>query len=455
MDNSLVDVDQRAVEAIQDKKKEPKWSKPFPVIGKGTLFFNVKRSSPFYLVVRKGEDKLEKESWIGLNVGEKRVSLLSKKPKYPVETLKKVVTSDFFGDNVGIEPDTMCTYWLSYDSDRMVVKYGKGYCMEKTTILTETFKQNQENEDAFFDPTVRRKVELYDQLMIMSGIINFIALADVEPEVDFDPSPLVSDRQPLVKDSSKANLFDLDDDKFTYSSSLPSACQTLYGNIIGVDVHLDFVHPDVHHYDFTLSDAIRYSFETPGCVLNKKIKEKDGQFAYLRVTLGNEFGNSPGVPYVLELWPKSHGSPVHNHGNAYAVIRVLHGGLTIHYYNKLSESTTDDGKCRKDDPNLGLKPLGNLDVEKGHVTWISPRWYQTHRLQNDTDDYCATINCYAYGTNDNMHWPYFDYLKSCKTIAESKPYSDFRFKEMYDLVMEEYSNKRNPQQKKTRKRKRK
>jgi hypothetical protein len=82
------------------------------VIGKGTLFFNVKQNSPFGLIaiVRKGEYNLDKESWIGLNVGDKRVSLLSKKPKHTVETLQKVVTSDCFGDNVGIERDTTCTY---------------------------------------------------------------------------------------------------------------------------------------------------------------------------------------------------------------------------------------------------------------------------------------------------------------------------------------------------------
>lgn len=28
-----------------------------------------------------------------------------------------------------------------------------------------------------------------------------------------------------------------------------------------------------------------------------------GEFPYLRVTLGAELGDGPGIPYVLEIWP--------------------------------------------------------------------------------------------------------------------------------------------------------
>ena len=52
-----------------------------------------------------------------------------------------------------------------------------------------------------------------------------------------------------------------------------------------------------------LSDAIRYSIRTPGMTLYKKLKEKEGEFPYLRITLGPNQRTAPGIPYVLEIWP--------------------------------------------------------------------------------------------------------------------------------------------------------
>ena len=44
----------------------------------------------------------------------------------------------------------------------------------------------------------------------------------------------------------------------------------------------------------------RYSIETEGALLNTTLKRK----AYLRITMGKGRGESPGIPYVLEIWPK-------------------------------------------------------------------------------------------------------------------------------------------------------
>jgi hypothetical protein len=49
--------------------------------------------------------------------------------------------------------------------------------------------------------------------------------------------------------------------------------------------------------------------------------------SYLRVSVGLERGCSPGIPYVLEIWPAGHFSPVHNHGNAFGIVRILHGSI--------------------------------------------------------------------------------------------------------------------------------
>lgn len=35
---------------------------------------------------------------------------------------------------------------------------------------------------------------------------------------------------------------------------------------------------------------------------------------YLRITLNENNGELPGIPYVMEIWPIGHYSAVHNHG---------------------------------------------------------------------------------------------------------------------------------------------
>lgn len=115
--------------------------------------------------------------------------------------------------------------------------------------------------------------------------------------------------------------------------------KVLYQNVAAGLVDLNW-QPDVGKYK--LSDAIRHSITTKGCILRKKLDSKDPlgdqtTEKYLRVTLGASAGQSPGIPYVLELWPAGNKSPIHNHGNAYAIIKVLHGGLTIKEFNKLKK----------------------------------------------------------------------------------------------------------------------
>ena len=166
-------------------------------------------------------------------------------------------------------------------------------------------------------------------------------------------------------------------------------------------------------------------------LLNKKLVEKEGELGkgdketYLRVTLGQSHGNSPGIPYVLEIWPAGHGSPIHNHGNAYAVIKCLHGSINVKLYNKSVKK--------------GDEPLKHLDVKKGDVTWISPNWYQTHKLWNTTDDFCATVQCYQFGKEDFLKWPMFEFIDENNHLQEFLPNSDFKFTDFSKLLIEEYS----------------
>ena len=44
------------------------------------------------------------------------------------------------------------------------------------------------------------------------------------------------------------------------------------------------------------------------------------------------------MPYVLEIWPGGNGSPIHNHGGACAIIKVLFGCLSVNLFNKLKQA---------------------------------------------------------------------------------------------------------------------
>ena len=43
------------------------------------------------------------------------------------------------GGGCGLEKGSNVSYWLSYDRDRLTLKYGKGYRMEETTLLVYDF----------------------------------------------------------------------------------------------------------------------------------------------------------------------------------------------------------------------------------------------------------------------------------------------------------------------------
>ena len=68
----------------------------------------------------------------------------------------------------GLERGKKASYWISYDRDRMVVKYGKGYYMQETTILQYDFMADVADIDAvrekyyrLFNAEDQMLVELY------------------------------------------------------------------------------------------------------------------------------------------------------------------------------------------------------------------------------------------------------------------------------------------------------
>lgn len=341
------------------------------------------------------------------------------------------------------------TFWVSFDRDNKTVKYGKGYHMVQTTLLQHCFREDPSEEHSVLFGTGSKLAALFGYDRSTSSGNEDTGVNDVEGLVEFDRRPLIANPPPLIKDSSSLTMFDLSRGQYTFSADLPPACQVLYRNVAGAKITLDSTEDGKPS---PLAVAIAYSIKTEGMLLFNKIKEKrdkdefgEPNQVYLRVTMGASVGNSPGIPYVLEIWPGGSMSPIHNHGKAYAVIKVLHGGLTVKIFNQLKHNADTDVSPKK------LKPLEQLNIKKGDVTWLSPFWYQAHQLDNSKhangqnkkpEEFCATVQCYQYGDHDALLWPYFDYLGAQPGLVEQfLPDSDFEFLDMQKKVLEEYEQR--------------
>ena len=211
--------------------------------------------------------------------------------------------------------------------------------------------------------------------------------------------------------------------KYMPKSHLSPASQKLYDCIYKTTLNT----PDFKDF----AKAIDYSIVTPGCWCHEKLKEKASEFGkpniketYLRITLGQNNGESPGIPYVMEIWPVDHFSPIHNHAGASAIIHVLRGKINVSLY-----------------PYLGTtKHFASADFKKGDITWISPTLNQTHKLHNKGTKTCVTLQCYMYEDEDSKHYDYFDYIEdSTGNIKHYEPDSDMDFVEFKKQMQKEWN----------------
>jgi uncharacterized cupin superfamily protein len=222
-------------------------------------------------------------------------------------------------------------------------------------------------------------------------------------------------------------MHDIATNKYVSVASLSPACQQMYNCISGKKFILNS--PDFPDF----SKAIDYSIKTPGLWCNKTLIEKSNEFGkpnlqetYLRITLGSNNGESPGIPYVMEIWPVGHYSPIHSHSSANAIIRVLRGQIDVSLY-----------------PYLGCtKEFAISQFKKGDITWISPSLNQTHKLQNNGTKTCVTIQCYKYDEDDTVHYDYFDYLDENNKVQQYEPQSDMDFLEFKKLIKSEWKQKK-------------
>jgi hypothetical protein len=305
----------------------------------------------------------------------------------------------------GISSASGATYWFSLDAQNQYLRAGIG----EARMETQLYEYNLKDKSMLEAITMIQATELVTPLRLLR-----------------DP---ITRNVPLkVKRSHELTMHDIASNKVLPKSHLSPVAETLYDCIGWKTFALntkDF--PD-------FSKAIEYSIATPGLWCYETLKKKAGEFGkpnpletYLRITLGDNNGESPGIPYVMEIWPPNHFSPVHNHAGASAIIRVLHGQIHVKLFPFLSKDV--------------LEPFATADFKQDEITWISPTLNQTHQLTNTHKDTCITIQCYMYEKEDTSHYDYFDYIDVDGNRKQYEPDSDMEFLRFKALMKEEWDHR--------------
>jgi hypothetical protein len=287
--------------------------------------------------------------------------------------------------------------WFSLDSQNQCLYAGIGEARMDTVVYMYQFEKTKENKK----------------------FLESISSVSRTPD-KFIKDPITKAIPLLVKNT--CTMHEIAHNKYMPKSHLSPSSQKLYDSMYKTVLNT----PDFKDF----AKAIDHSIATPGCWCHEKIKEKASEFGnpniketYLRITLGQNNGESPGIPYVMEIWPVDHFSPIHNHAGASAIIHVLRGKINVNLY-----------------PYLGAKEhFASADFKKGDITWISPTLNQTHKLQNKGRKTCVTLQCYMYEEEDNRHYDYFDYEDSKGEIKHYEPDSDMDFVEFKKRMQKEWS----------------
>jgi len=317
--------------------------------------------------------------------------------------------------NGGLTNKSGAYYWFSLDSQNQLLYAGIGEPRIETICYTYQFDVSDKLSEA--------------NKMFLESLVSITLPLSILP-LKLLKNPITTQLPLIVKGINDITMDDLASSEYLPSASLSMAGQSIYNCIAGEKFILDS--PDFPDF----SKAIEQSINTPGLWCNTRLQQKAGEFGkvpqpletYLRITLGQNNGDSPGIPYVMEIWPIGHYSPVHNHGGANAIIRVLHGSINVSLFPYLCDSE-------------GVEPFATKEFKVNDITWISTTLNQVHQLKNleTNDTACITIQCYLYDNDDKTHYDYFDYLGDKNAKNQYEPDSDMDFLEFKKLMQKEWA----------------
>ncbi|GES79978.1 hypothetical protein RCL_jg22939.t1 [Rhizophagus clarus] len=387
--------------------------------GQGTVgleFKAIKNSS----ICIKLQSSIEDSDFISLDIGTECARILMHKDN------KEVVLAKKEDRNALLNPEKYQLYWFSLDKKNCILRYGIGPMQSILTVLSHNFEEQKKKDKSWIEGMQKWFKNI--EVVIVRGLVT--RQEDVNrliySRLIFWPLPVTVDLPPKIIKREDATLEGLELGIVTVIDNLPEMCQKLYWNIAGNNVSLNT--PDFPDF----ADAIEHSIRDNKGICYKKLEEKaknakvkDPKETYLRITLGQDKGNSPGAPYVLEIWPSGHYSSIHEHANCFAVIKVLYNEIVALYFAGLK--TAEERNWYYD-----------MEFKQGEITWISNELYQTHQLWNRTSKMCATLQCYQYGDKDKEHYEYFDYIGPEGSKKRFYPESDWTFPAFKNLIKQEW-----------------
>jgi hypothetical protein len=313
-------------------------------------------------------------------------------------------------NNSGIINDENVYYWFSIDSYNQRLYAGIGEARIDTAIYQYEFLIKSKQRREFFNSL---------ELIEMSEGVRPIRLVR---------DPITTTVPLLIKDINELSMNDVSNGTILSSASLSPVIRKMYNYISGKK----FVLNDADFPSF--SKAIEHSIITPGLWCNMKLKEKimattkdktSSLKSYLRISMGQYNGDTPNIPYIMEIWPIGHYSAVHNHSGASAIIRVLHGKLKIRLFPYLS---------------VTARAFNSVDFNTNDITWISPVLNQTHQVINHKNNKsaCITIQGYMYDVEDNGYYNNIEYIDTDGKVIDYEPESDMDFVKFKALMKQEW-----------------
>lgn len=401
---------------LQDHPREVGFSvyhvrKKLEVKGQGTVGFSCQAQKRFRILFRSGCSSLM------VDIGESRTSFRFVTKGQIDMILCEVEKCDVETDPF-LDTEREQIYWLSIDKNNNMIRFGKGEMVAELCELEFDFSHLREKNQLDW-------VSLLDSFSI-AGNFSKEELRKIKPI--YRRLPVTTSAPPIIVARDQMNLSLIDSNEATVVNNLSTECMQLYNNIAGQNLTLNT--PDFPDF----SDAINWSIVTEGAVCHTRLQEKAMNLSndrkkqtYLRITIGENLGDSPGAPYVLEIWPGQHFSPVHRHAECNAVIKVLHGSLSCRWFRSLQLEEK--------------APYQQGMLSAGQVTWLDPGQFQTHQLYNHNiaGNMCATIQCYKYSKTDFEHYEFFDYIdEDAKQVCQFAPKSDWRYSDFKEQVRAEW-----------------
>ncbi|CAF3448374.1 unnamed protein product [Rotaria socialis] len=378
--------------------------------GQVTLEMDQSTSLPFELHMSISEDSTNKTYAIHFSINKYSATIY--KTKHGVITTINSTTDEDF-----ILHDGDGKYWLSIDYANRFVKYGQGEARDRCTLIRSDFPEDEKD--------FLRKIQYAHISFNKSRNVAELKRFEKDVRLKIGNKPVVSDPALLVVSPEDSSIDSVQHHTAISIQRLNENCRELYNDVI----KWEFQDDEFPH----LYEAIEHSIKSETGWCRKRLTEKANRFGkptplatYLRITVGKNRGTSPGVPYVLEIWPSGHYSPIHSHANTYGIIRVLYGNINVKLYRTLNLKKT--------------KPIHETEIFEGQVTWLSPGLNQIHKLENrSSNKSCITIQAYQYGTAETSNYEYFDYIDNDgKFIKQFDPLSDMDYFDFKKLMMEEW-----------------